>query len=104
VNIEIIILPTYRNGQYSGQKGTIKEVNGDVVRVETEGKETINVPGDQIEPSAPNKKDTLKIIRGEFKGSTGSLIAVYGQDGIVKLDSNGDIKILPMTSIVKVAS
>jgi transcription elongation factor SPT5 len=47
----------------------------------------------------PQKKNAVKIVRGEHRGQMGSLIGVDVADGIVKLDETGDIKIIEMISL-----
>jgi len=106
--IEVVVSHSFRSGAFANAKAVIQEVHGDgACKLQMTGgrNDTVNnVPGDMLEPLPPAKKDQLKVIRGEFRGHTGSLIGVYGLDGIVKLDSNSDIKILPMTSLAKVPS
>lgn len=53
---------------------------------------------------APRKGDNIKIVSGEFRGLTGKLIGIDGNDGIVKLDGNMDIKILDMSNLGKVST
>tara|TARA_B100000780_G_C20981501_1_gene392244 strand:- start:451 stop:783 length:333 start_codon:yes stop_codon:yes gene_type:complete len=55
----------------------------------------------EVEVVQPGKKEKLVIISGEHKGSTGVLIGIDGLDGIVKMQANGDIKILDLQSCAK---
>jgi transcription elongation factor SPT5 len=92
--------------KYSSGRGIVKEVHTDgtsVVAMLDRPDTMPAVPVEALEPVVPSKKDRLKVIRGEFKGNSGVLIGVYGNDGIVKMDSNLDIKILPMNHIAKLA-
>mmetsp|Transcript_642 Transcript_642/g.1926 ORF Transcript_642/g.1926 Transcript_642/m.1926 type:complete len:337 (+) Transcript_642:1-1011(+) len=47
----------------------------------------------------PQKKNAVKIVLGEHRGQTGSLIGVDAADGIVKLEPSGDVKILELSSL-----
>ena len=38
---------------------------------------------------------------GEDRGSTGLLISIDGQKGVVKLDENGDVKMLQLKYLCK---
>lgn len=98
----------FGNGAYMDKIGVIKEVypdNSCKVFI-FDRQETITVPGDYLSPVTPSKKDKVKIIRGEFRGNTGSLIGLDGHDGIVKMDNieNVDIKILGIHFLAKLAS
>jgi len=91
---------------YAGSVGIIQEVLGDQCRVTLpdRGDESLTVPNDMLEPVAPGKRDRLRVVGGGFSGESGVLIGVYGNDGIVKMDVNLEIKILPMTSLAKLAA
>ena len=98
------IAPSFKSGMYAGSIGVIAEVLGDQCRVTLpdRGNESVNVPNDSLDMVAPGKRDKLKVVGGEFRGESGTLVGVYGTDGIVKMDVTMDIKILPMTSLAKV--
>ena len=51
--------------------------------------------------SVPEKKDKIKVIRGEFKDHIGQMIGIDSADGIVKMDINLDIKILDMSILAR---
>ena len=53
---------------------------------------------------APGKKDEIKVVSGQQAGETGKLIGIDGEDGIVKMDTNSDIKILDLESLCKRAT
>ena len=56
-----------------------------------------------MERVAPGKKDPVKVVTGQLAGETGTLIGIDGEDGIVKMDANTDIKILDLESLAKLA-
>lgn len=95
----------FKSGMYESSVGVIQEVLGDQCRVTLpdRGNETITVPNDMLEAVQPAKRDRLRVVGGNFAGECGSLVGVYGNDGIVKMDVNLEIKILPMTSLAKLA-
>ena len=67
----------------------------------SESAKTERVAHAEVEVVQPGKKEKLIIISGEHKGSTGTLIGIDGLDGIVKMQANGDIKILDLQSCAK---
>lgn len=86
---------TFHGGRYLNAKGVIREVGQDTCRVVLDGsEETLVVPCDALDPVVPSQKGNVKIIRGDLKGNVGTLIGIDGGDGIVKMSSNLDIKIL----------
>jgi transcription elongation factor SPT5 len=97
---------SYKSGMYQGAVGIIQEVLGDQSRITLpdRGDESLTLPNDVLEPVAPGKRDRLRVVGGGFSGESGVLIGVYGNDGIVKMDVNLEIKILPMTSLAKLAA
>jgi transcription elongation factor SPT5 len=87
-----------------GRQGTIAEVDGASYGIEVEpGEPLIKVRREEIEVVRPAKKDRLVIIKGELRGHTGTLIGIDGTDGIVKMTTNSDIKILDLKSCAKLA-
>jgi len=64
-------------------------------------KETISISKDLLERVVPVKKDKVIIVGGEMSGEKGDLIGIDGADGIVKMTSNGDIKILNLHLLAK---
>ena len=90
-----------------GSRGTISmvlegEAAYDVML--SEAVKTVRVGHAEVEVLQPGKKEKLVVISGEQKGSTGVLIGIDGLDGIVKMTTGGDIKILDLQSCAKLAS
>jgi len=95
---------SFRGGQYYNSVGVVRDVGETSSKVTLLNRleaETISVPHEFLEAVIPAKKDKIKIIRGEFKGYTGSLIGIDGADGIVKMEVNLDIKILHLDFLAK---
>eukprot|EP00743_Colponemidia_sp_Colp-15_P002010 GILK01002184.1.p1 GENE.GILK01002184.1~~GILK01002184.1.p1 ORF type:complete len:703 (+),score=101.51 GILK01002184.1:3-2111(+) len=92
-------------GQYYGHQGVIRDVlGGDQPTCHVHlltSDELIAISPESLEPIVPTNKDTVKIIKGDYKGNTGHLIGIDGTDGIVRLDENYDLKILDMSSFAK---
>ncbi|KAG1460051.1 hypothetical protein G6F46_000750 [Rhizopus delemar] len=64
--------------------------------------EKIDIPFDCIEPARPNKKENVRIIKGEHRGELGNLIGVDAQDGIVRLKGDAaGFKFLNMVTVGK---
>lgn len=55
----------------------------------------------EIEVVRPSRRDKVLIIKGEWKGSTGTLIGIDDTDGIVRMDENSDIKIILLNACAK---
>jgi hypothetical protein len=63
--------------------------------------DTVTVPADALERIVPGKKDNVIIVDLELKGQTGSLVGIDNADGIVKMDTNFDIKIVDLHLLAK---
>ena len=88
-----------------GRKGVISEVrSGPTYMIAlNDGGGTVSISRDELEVVRPAKKDRLIILKGDLAGSTGILIGIDGADGIVKMFSNSDIKILDLDFCAKLA-
>jgi len=93
-------------GAYSGREGVIQSAlqSGEsTVTVHIDGEE-VQIPVADVQRMAPGKKDEIKVVSGQQAGETGKLIGIDGEDGIVKMDTNSDIKILDLESLCKRAT
>jgi transcription elongation factor SPT5 len=63
--------------------------------------DTIMALPSELEIIPPRKSDRVKIVGGQYRGSTGKLIGIDGSDGIVKIDDNLDVKILDLALLAK---
>lgn len=98
-DIEVTVTSdSFRNGQFVNSRGIVREVLGDgsCRVVLAEQSDSVVIPSEALEPVVPTQKGNVKVIRGEWKGNTGVLIGIDGADGIVKMSSNMDIKILDL--------
>ena len=83
--------------------GVVQHVNMDgtyIIAMGEEGKSgderTANLIDLEIVP--PKQHDSVKILGGELRGSTGKLIGVDGQEGIVRVDNN-DVKLVDISNL-----
>ena len=65
--------------------------------------QTVTVQYQELELVRPVKKDRVVVISGPEKNAVGTLIGIDGTDGIVKLLSNSDIRILELGRVAKLA-
>jgi len=93
-------------GTHAGQIGVIiaaVDPGSSTARVNVEGEE-IQVAVHEVQRRVPEKKDLIKVVSGQQTaqlGETGMLIGIDGEDGIVKMDANSDIKILELENLGK---
>uniref|UniRef100_A0A669C733 Transcription elongation factor SPT5 n=1 Tax=Oreochromis niloticus TaxID=8128 RepID=A0A669C733_ORENI len=78
-----------------GQTGVIRSVTGGMCSVfmqETE--KVVSVSSDHLEPVTPTKNNKVKVILGEDREATGILLSIDGDDGIVRMELDDQLKIL----------
>jgi transcription elongation factor len=95
-------------GQYSGLKGCVKQALSDQATIIiSDGKEEklVDVPISSLELTMPKKKEKVKIIQGEHKGTIGVLMGMEddGGMGIVRSskDGKGNILVVNLSFIAK---
>ncbi|XP_059170624.1 transcription elongation factor SPT5-like [Physella acuta] len=95
-DILVKIKPTHENNKLIYQTGVIKSISGGMCALYLIDEEkTVNITCEHLEPVPPEKGDKAKIIAGDDREATGSLMSVDGDDGVFKFDSKeGDSKIL----------
>ncbi|TMW63337.1 hypothetical protein Poli38472_002278 [Pythium oligandrum] len=89
-------------GEHRGRVGVINSVSGNSCTLDCDG-QFIVVSVDDLQPTVPEKQDTVIILSGDEAGKTGSLIGVDPPDGIVKVDGSSEIKIYALASLAKLA-
>jgi transcription elongation factor SPT5 len=89
-------------GEHRGRVGVISSVSGNSCMLDCDG-QMISVSLDEVQPTVPEKQDTVIILSGDEAGQTGSLIGVDASDGIVKVDGGFEIKIYALASLAKLA-
>ncbi|XP_010424426.1 PREDICTED: putative transcription elongation factor SPT5 homolog 1 [Camelina sativa] len=98
-----ILVDIHKAGEDS-DVGVIRDVSDGTCKVSLgssgEGDTIMALPS-ELEIVPPRKSDRVKIVGGQFRGSTGKLIGIDGSDGIVKIDDNLDVKILDLAILAK---
>eukprot|EP00965_Chrysotila_dentata_P172503 5692390-Pleurochrysis_carterae.AAC.1 len=91
---------TLKTADHDGMRGSIVEAGDDgTYEVLLNDKvERVRVVQDELELVRPAKKEKVVIVRGESRGTLGTLIGIDGQDGIVKMQ-NQDIRILSLQDV-----
>ena len=51
----------------------------------------------------PKKKDKVEVMTGELKGCYATLIGIDVDDGIINMQANSDIKIIPMDNLATIS-
>ncbi|GFO29479.1 transcription elongation factor spt5 [Plakobranchus ocellatus] len=105
-DIVVSILPTYENNQLVQQEGVIKSISGGMCTVYlTTEEKTINIMCDHLKPVSPEKGDKAKVIAGENREATGSILDIDGDDLLLKLDNptQEQILMLPAQFFCKMA-
>ncbi|XP_077466681.1 transcription elongation factor SPT5 [Stigmatopora argus] len=78
-----------------GQTGVIRSVTGGMCSVfMQESEKVVSVSGDHLEPVTPTKNDKVKVILGEHREATGTLLSIDGDDGIVRKVLDNQLMIL----------
>ncbi|CAL1541166.1 unnamed protein product [Lymnaea stagnalis] len=106
-DIVVKIKPTHENSKLIYQTGVIKSISGTMCTLYLIDEEkTINITCEHLEPVPPNKGEKAKIIAGDERESTGSLMSVDGDEGVLKIDSKEEkakILMLPIHFLCKMA-
>ncbi|XP_050411493.1 transcription elongation factor SPT5 [Patella vulgata] len=103
-DIEINIKETHEDENLIFQKGIIRGVSGGScsVYIPDEDK-VVNVACEHLEPVRPEKHDKTKVILGDERETTGTLLSIDGIEGVIKTEE-GQIKMLPIIYLCKMAS
>ncbi|XP_006801313.1 transcription elongation factor SPT5 [Neolamprologus brichardi] len=59
-----------------------------------ESEKVVSVSSDHLEPVTPTKNNKVKVILGEDREATGILLSIDGDDGIVRMELDDQLKIL----------
>ncbi|KAK5904207.1 hypothetical protein CesoFtcFv8_005795 [Champsocephalus esox] len=78
-----------------GQSGVIRSVTGGMCSVfMQESEKVVSISSDHLEPVTPTKNNKVKVILGEDREATGILLSIDGDDGIVRMELDDQLKIL----------
>lgn len=100
--IEVTIRDTHKDTGLCGQVGVIRGVTPGMCSVFLPDEDrVVNVAADHLQPVKPTRGQKVKVIMGEDRDSTGVLLSIDCQEGVVKLDQNGDVKMLQLKYLCK---
>ncbi|XP_048581601.1 transcription elongation factor SPT5 isoform X2 [Nematostella vectensis] len=104
-DIEVRLNENYEDPQLLDKVGVVRDVVGGVctVYLPDEGR-SISTVGAHIDAVQPDKQDKVKVIVGDYRERTGTLINIDDKDGIIKMDRPEELKILPLDYLAKLAS
>ena len=66
--------------------------------------QTVSVGNDNLSPVQPQKNHKVKVLHGDDQGHTGELISIDGNDGIVRMDADQQLKILQLKFLGKIGT
>ncbi|KAI8781206.1 Transcription elongation factor SPT5 [Biomphalaria glabrata] len=103
-DIVVKIKASHEDSKLIYQTGVIKNISGGMCTVYlTDEEKTVNITCDHLEPVLPEKGDKAKIIAGDDREATGSLMSVDGDEGVFKFDreEKSKIQMLPIHFLCK---
>ncbi|EMP23814.1 Transcription elongation factor SPT5 [Chelonia mydas] len=101
-DIQVKIRDTYVDSQVVGQTGVIRSVTGGMCSVYLKDSEkVVSISSEHLEPVIPTKNNKVKVILGEDREATGVLLSIDGEDGIVRMDLEEQLKILNLRFLGK---
>jgi len=102
-DLEVIIRDTHEDTGLSGQVGVIRGVTPGMCSVFLPDEDrTVSIAAEHLQPVQPTRGTKVKVILGEDRDSTGLLLSIDSQEGVVKLDQNGDVKMLQLKYLCKI--
>lgn len=103
-DIIVKVKETHTDERLILQSGVIRNISGGMCVVYlTEEDKIENIPCEHLEPVQPEKGDKAKVIAGDEREATGSLISMEGNDGIFKCQENDSILMVPLNTLAKMA-
>lgn len=88
----------------AGQLGVVRGLSGGSCAVYLPGEDrVVSLPAAALEPVVPQRNDRVKVVAGEDREATGTLISIENQEGVVKFGAD-DIKIMQLRHLCKMPS
>ncbi|XP_011410252.2 PREDICTED: transcription elongation factor SPT5-like [Amphimedon queenslandica] len=104
-DIEVMVKDLYHDSSLAGKVGVIKSAVGGRVSVYLyDDGQDVDIPMSFLTHVPPMKGDKIKCIKGVHTGNTGYLMNIDEGDGIVKLDSDGSLKIITLNELAKLVT
>lgn len=105
LGIEVVMLDSFEEGQYTGQPGYIRAIQGQICTIWLyEEEKEFECMASQMKPIVPSKQDKVVIINGNRRGNYGLLINIDLDDGIVKADKSQELRIIRLENLAKLSS
>ncbi|KAK2179528.1 hypothetical protein NP493_486g02048 [Ridgeia piscesae] len=99
--IEVKIKETHDDASLIHHIGVIRSISGGMCTLYIpEEDKVVSVASEHLEPVVPQKGNRVKVIVGEERECTGSLLSIDGNEGVVKLD-RGKIQMLQLTYLCR---
>jgi len=105
-DIEVVIKDSHSDTNLCGQLGVVRGViPGHCSVYLHEEERVVTIPACDLDPVVPSRGDKVKVILGdEDKDQSGQLLSIDSQEGVVKLDHSGDVKMLQLKYLCKMKS
>ncbi|KAL7306543.1 hypothetical protein TKK_0001235 [Trichogramma kaykai] len=104
VDLEVRVRDDYSDEGLAGQQGYITTITDAMVTMYLPFKDkSVNMYYDAIEPVVPSQNDRVRVILGEDRDSTGTLLSIDNQEGVFK-SSSGEVKMLNLRFLCKLRS
>ena len=101
-DIEVMVRNTHTDSGLCGQTGVVRGVTPGMCSVFLPDEDrTVSIAPDHLAPVQPTRNNKVKVIMGEDRESTGTLLSIDSQEGVVKLDQSGDVKMLQLKYLCK---
>lgn len=105
-DIEVLISDSCPESGLCGQLAVVRGVNSGACSVFLPDEDRVmTLSAEFLQPVVPSRGDKVKVILGdEDKDQTGQLLSIDSQEGVVKLDHSGDVKMLQLKYLCKMKS
>ncbi|KAL7980708.1 hypothetical protein Chor_001862 [Crotalus horridus] len=104
-DIEVKVHDTYLDSHVVGKTGVIRSVNGGMCSVYVKKCEkVVSISSEHLEPVTPAKNDKVKVLLGEDREATGMLLSIDGEDGIVRMNPEEQLRILNLRFLGKLVA
>lgn len=101
-DILVRVKDTFLDGAVVGQTGVIRSVTGGMCSVFLQDTEkVVSISSEHLEPVTPTKNNKVKVILGEDREACGVLLSIDGEDGIVRMELDEQLKILNLRFLGK---
>uniref|UniRef100_A0A8C7J1M5 Transcription elongation factor SPT5 n=1 Tax=Oncorhynchus kisutch TaxID=8019 RepID=A0A8C7J1M5_ONCKI len=101
-DILVRVKDTFLDSQVVNQTGIIRSVTGGMCSVFLQDTEkVVSISSEHLEPVTPTKNNKVKVILGEDREATGILLSIDGDDGIVRMELDDQLKILNLRFLGK---